>query len=291
MSQIPFGQYADKILQFANETFAPMYHKIHKQYWHDQKFFAKMTQNYTSTDWQNAQFETYIPTEDIPGYGLSYYRIAIKLLPAVNNQTFREETEKLRAPLHMPPGQLDSELQIIISPRLNKWGFIRAYRHRKDKKGYLSTIYITNKQNKKTFKTDVTPPEVLWVRILRGISEFLNKRITALLDKLNLNHIQRDSKDNNTCYYILSNSNTLSRFSHSIRTTILSLSHCLDYFLHKIWGIKTEIGIQNKALSCTVEQMREEISYLQKAIKQSIIIQNNIELNKGLEYLEALRRR
>jgi len=253
LKNLSFGNYTDKILQLANETFATMYQKIHKQYWHDGSFLQKMSQNYTTTDWQNATFETYIPTADIIGHGLSYYRIAIKLIPEVNNKTFHEEAEKLRFQNHSPPGNLDSELQIVISPRLNQWGFIRAFNHTPQKtKGYQTRIYITNRREKASptrqgGKQIVTPPEVLWVKITRAICEFLNKRITAFLKAMKLQPYQLNYKDNNTLYYTCIQSNIFSRYCHSLRMSILSMSHCLDWLLHKIWLIQEDIGLQTMA--------------------------------------------
>jgi hypothetical protein len=252
MQNIPFGEYVDKILELANSTFAVMYHKFYKKYWHDGSFFSKMTQNYTTTDWQNAVFETYIPTRDTT-HGLSYYRIAIKLVPTTNNEEFHDQAYKLRTPLHMPPGQIDSELIIVISQRINKWGFIRCFNHTPQRtKGYQTNIYITNRREKAS-KTSmggqliVTPPEVLWVKITRAICEFINVRINGLLKAMKLKRWQLDAKDNNSLYYILLNSAVISPFSHSLRTTLLSLSQTLDVLLHKIWEINEDIGAQNLA--------------------------------------------
>ena len=286
LKNVSFGTYTDKILNLANQTFTGLYHKVYKQYWHDNKFFAKMNQCYCTTDNENAVYETYIPTRN-QTHGLNFYRIAIKLLPEVDNQTFREETEKLRTPLRMPPGQLDSELQIIISPKLKKWGFIRAYKHNPNK-GYLSTIYITKERNPKTGKSDTIPPEVLWVRIVRAIATFLDKRITAYLTSLHLVKHDYDHIDNNRHYYIESISAVLTRFSLEIRNALLCMSQVLDVLLHKIWSVQAEIGVQNKAFSCSVSQMREEILYLQQAIKAKFKLENNLEVDKGLNFLNAL---
>jgi hypothetical protein len=252
LQSITFGRYADKILELANETFAPLYRKVFQRYWHDGSFYAKMNQNYTTTDWQNCTFETYIPTTD-QTHGLNYYRIAIQLLPEVNSQIFHEAAQKLRVPTRLPPGQLDSELQIIISPRLNKWGFIRSFNHTPNKtKGYQTNIYITNRREKAS-KTSmggnliVTPPEVLWVKITRAIAKFLDIRITAFLKAMKIQPFQIDYKDNNTLYYTYIVSAVLSPFSHSLRTTINSLSHTLDVLLHKIWKLKDNIGSQTLA--------------------------------------------
>jgi hypothetical protein len=272
--QIPFGTYTDKILEYANQTFATMYHKVFKQYWHDNKFFAKMNQNYTTTDWQNGTFETYIPTRD-QTHGLSYYRIAIKLVPEIDKQTLHEEAQKLQQPMHSPTGQLDSELQIIISPKLKKWGFLHAFRH-VQKKGYLTNVYITRSHNQ------TLPPEVLWVRILRFISEFLNKRILAFLDALKLQPYQWDHKDMNMLYYICNNSAILSRFSHAIRTSIVSMSHTLDVILHRIWSLKDEIGSQTLAkqaikplLDLKPDKLKDVFIYIRQELKDNLQRKSN----------------
>lgn len=281
-NNMPWGNYTDKILELANSTFATMYHKIFKQYWHDGKFTAKMSQNYTTTDWQNGIFETYIPTQDAT-HGLSYYRIAIKIVESINSQTFKEEAQKLRTPLHFPPGQLDSELQIVISKRLDKWGFIRAFNHTRNKiKGYQTNIYITNRREKASKTSQggqriVTPPEVLWVKIIRSICEFLNKRITKLLEALHLKNWQVGAKDNNMLYYIICNSAILSRFSHSLRLTIQTLSHSLDYLLHKIWSIQEDIGNQTLAKRAvkplkdlTPVKLKEVFVYIRQELQKNL---------------------
>lgn len=244
--ELEFGAYADKILGYANQTFTRMYRKIYKQYWHDGKFFSKMNQCYCTTNQEEAAYETYMPTSDVVGHGLSYYRIALKLVPEVDNQSFREEVEKLRTPLKQVPGVIDSELLIVISPKLSRWGFIRAFRHIK-KPGFLSSIFITKTRDKKTGKSYLIPPQVMWTKIVRFIAEFLNKRILAWLDSLKLQPYQWDYNQSNMLYYICNNSAILNRFSHSIRTSIVSLSHSLDHLLGKIRDIKREIGYENTA--------------------------------------------
>ena len=244
--ELSFGAYTDKILGYANQTFTSMYRGVYKRYWDDGSFFQKMNQCYCTTDAENATYETYIPTADVVGHGLSYYRIVLKLIPEVDNQRFREEVEKLRTPLRQVPGVIDSELIIVLSPKLSKWGFIRAFRHIK-KPGYLSSIFITKAFDKKTRKSYLIPPQVMWTKLVRFIAEFLNKRILAWLDSLKLQPFQWDYNASNMLYYICSNSEILTRFSHSIRTSIVSLSHSLDWLLKKISDIKKEIGAENAA--------------------------------------------
>jgi hypothetical protein len=273
--ELAFGAYVDKILGYANQTFTGMYRKIYKQYWHDNKFFSKMNQCYCTTDQENATYETYMPTADVVGGGLSYYRIVLKLVPEVDNQKFRQEVEKLRTPLRQVPGTIDSELIIVLSPKLSKWGFIRAFRHVK-KPGYLSSIFITKTRDKKTGKSFLIPPQVMWTKLVRFIAEFLNKRILAWLDALKLQPYQWDHKASNMLYYICNNSAILTRFSHSIRTSIVSLSHSLDHLLQKIKEIKREIGLENAAKQAIKP-------FLGLEVEQWGAVWNHIRTNLDLE--------
>lgn len=299
---IPWGTYTDKILGYANSTFATLYHKVYKQYWHNNKETAHMPQNYTSTDWQNSFFETYIPTRDST-HGLSYYRIAIKMVESVNNEEFHQHVEEARKPTQTPPGVLDSELIIVVAQRLNKWGFIRSYNYTPQKtRGYQANIYITNRREKAS-KTSmggqqlIIPPEVLWVKITRAVCTFINLRITALLKALNLERWQLGAKDNNTLYYIICNSAIFSRFSHFLRLTVQSLSHTLDVLLHKIWCIEEDIGNQNLAkraikplLGLTPAKLSEVWRYIRQELEVDLSVNKNRFNPQELAILQAVSR-
>jgi hypothetical protein len=249
LKNIPFGTLTDQLLKRANETFAPMYRHIYKKHWHNNTFTAQMPRSYNYTDWQNGEFETYLPSNNHTGQPLSYSRIAIKIVPEVNTQLLHQHSKKMQQLINPPIGnKIDSELIVIVSPKLASWGFIRAYKHIQAP-GFLTAVLITKD------KSGPLPIDAVWTRILRFVGNFLNKRITGFLKALGIQRYQLDGKDNNSLYYILCNSAVISRFGDSIRTSLLSLSESLDWIFRRILVAKEELVAESTA-NKVIEQLK-----------------------------------
>lgn len=228
----PLGSYADKILQFCNETFSTMYHNIFKRYWHDGTFYAKMSQSYASTDRENGLYEFYVPTRDDPSGCMAYYRIAVKVVPELDSQTARQESLLVQKPMRTPMGYIDSELIALVTPKLKSRGFIRGFRH-KPKKGYLTASIITK------------VPEIAFKRLLTLIQNFLERRIKALLETLDIPQWKLNYKEASLLYYVEEATYIIERFSHAIASTIRCFSHSLSWVKGKIKSVLHEIGVQN----------------------------------------------
>ena len=166
-----FGSFTDQILQYANETFSVLHRKFLKQTWGDNNFSAKLRNNQCATDWQNGRYEVYIPTRDRADWNLSYYRIAIQVLPEVSNRTKRQEAYKLMKRQIEPVGDVESELLILVAPRQASWGLVRGFKHQTTR-GYFTGIFVNRS------------PEIIWKRILDHIANFMVKRIEGFMLKL-----------------------------------------------------------------------------------------------------------
>jgi len=250
------GTYTDKILGYANQTFATLHHKFLKEIWGDNKTTAKLHHNQCQTNWQNGTFEVYIPTRDNVNYNLSYYRIAIQVLPFNSNQTKKAEAYKLMKPLKQPLGEIESELLILIAPRQDRWGLVRGFKHR-NKPGHFTAVF-TNRS-----------PEIVWKRILDHVHNFIAKRLDGLMRALGFETWVWKwlLKKNDNCSNI---SRIIERFSFSIRQSVETFVRLIRHFTDKMRVVLGEIGVQNVALSKTTREIREEIQILQKALKMKI---------------------
>ena len=226
------GAYTDKILGYANETFSVLHRKFLKQIWGDNNYTAKLRNNQTTTDWQNGTYEVYIPTRDRADYNLSYYRIAIQILPEISEKTKHAEAYKLMKHLKEPAGDVESELLILIAPHQDRWGLVRAFKHI-NKRGYMTGIFV-NKS-----------PEIIWKRILDHIANFIMKRIEGFMHKLGFETwVWRwlINKDSNLLYY-----NVLERFSFVIRQSILTFFKLYSHLRDFMKLILRDIGLQSSA--------------------------------------------
>jgi len=223
--------FSEKVLQLCNDTFSSMYRYVFKPYWHDGKFMARMARNYCLTDWAQARYEVYVPIrEHLDGSNLSYYRVVVKILPEIDRETARAESCRLQRPVLRPMGIIDSELQVLIAPRLKSRGFVRGFRH-VQKPGYLTAVIVTKF------------PEFAMKRLLVLICEFLRKRIRKLFEKLEIQPWQHDyiKEERLHLYYKY----IIERFTHNVATTIKCLCHTLDWLLGKLKAVLREIGVQN----------------------------------------------
>jgi hypothetical protein len=229
-----------------------------------------MSRNYVSTDWQNGQYEVYIPTRESLESNMQFFRIAIKVTSEVDNATARTLAQTLQKPQITPIGIIDSELQVIIAPKLKSRGFIRGFKHTK-KPGYLTAVVVSK------------IPEIAFKRILVLVAKFLEKRLDKLLERLDFQPWQLDYRENKTLYYTIMRS-IIERYSHSIALTIKSFSHVLSWVKGKLRSILHEIGLQNMAKLALrpLEQLsrndRIEVLERIKAVLMAQTITENIQV-------------
>jgi hypothetical protein len=232
--KIPFNQYKETILGYANQTFSTLHAKFLKEIWNDNKHTAKLHKNQCSTNWTTGTYEVYIPTRDSLEYNLRHYRIAIQILPEISNNSKHEEAYKLCQKQLEPLGDIDSELNIIIAPRQDKYGLVRGFKHR-NKPGFFTGIFVN------------ANPEIVWKRVLDMIANFIGKRLDGLMKKLGFEEwiwkwLQK--KDSRLLYYIVE------RFSYVIRQSIFTFFKLHQHLINAMKPVLEEIGDQNIAKRC-----------------------------------------
>lgn len=273
-----FGSYTDQILQYANETFSVLHHKFLKQIWGDNKTTAKLHHNQCHTNWQNGTYEVYIPTRDNVENNLSYYRIAIKVLPYVSNSDKREQANKLASQTTKPLGVIESELLILIAPHQDRWGLVQGFKH-VNKPGYFTGIFV-NKSSK-----------IVWKRVLDRILNFVQKRLEGLMASLGFETWVWKwilTKRNSYC----SNIRILERFSFVIQQSFETLLLLFQHFKDKLQVVLSEIGAENVALMVLqpLQGIRmDELSRVFTVVRERLGVQIVAKEDKGMRYLEALK--
>jgi len=215
---------------------------------------ARMTQNYCITKWSEGIYEMHIPTfARIDGGNLGFFRVIIKVLPEIDSQAAHEQAIECFKRHVSPAGVVDSELICLVAPRKSarawrrKEGLIRGFKQAR-KPGYLTGVFIG-------------PPEICMFRVGKVIANFLQKRIKALLEKLNLEPWQYDYKGHEHLYYT-NVCNVIDSFSHLIATSLRCLSHSLNWIIMKVRGLKREIGRLNM-LKMAIHKVSELKTILQ----------------------------
>jgi len=171
--------FAEDIILYCNGAFSPMYRRVFEQKW-DNAEFSRMRRPYFHSDSPAGFYEVYIPTfEDPEGFNMNYYRIAVQVLPELDEETAQIEATKLRRLRVRPAGRLDSELLTLIAPRRTKEArdanqFLRGKNTYPSVRGYFTARIISSS------------PKECFNRLLKIVSRFLENRLKALLENLNI---------------------------------------------------------------------------------------------------------
>ncbi len=237
-----FGLYVDKILGELNTTFSVMHHKIFRGSWNN-SMTAKLRRNQVTTDWQQGEYEFYMPTRaEEERDCLQFYRIIVKVLPKLDRQTIDKSLLEMQKPRLSPVGSIDSELIVFVAPYRSEtarqerqsWrygGKLRGFRHVK-KNGYLTAIIIN------------PSPLICLKRLYTIIIKFLKSRIAGLLKKLDFQPWQYDYRKKEYLYYSVL-IRIIEGFSYLIAQSLKVLSHSLNWLLKRYRQTLRAIGREN----------------------------------------------
>lgn len=234
-----FGLFSERLLELCNRAFSPMYRRVFHQYWNN-TVFSRVKHNYVHTDWENGIFEAYLPTNQHPDHNMSYYRIMVKVLPALDKDIIKDVLPDLTRPRITPAGRIDSETIVFVAPRRTDKGirerqYLRAFNHTPPtwlncKTPGFKTVIILNKV-----------PEIAMKRLLMIVANFLKRRLQALLKSLKLEPWMIDYIREERLYYM----DILEHFSLSVRNFVKSMSHAFRWVLTKMVEVMCEIGRQS----------------------------------------------
>ena len=272
-----FGTYTDKILQYANETFATMHHKFLKEIWGNSTI-NKLHKNQSYTNWDKGIYEVYIPSRDSQENNLQYSRIIIKVQPENSNSTKKQTSCDLMKQEKQPLGTIESELIIQIAPKQDKWGLVKSFKHR-NPRGYFTAIF-TNKS-----------PEIVWKRVMDVMINFTNKRLDGFMEKLGFEKWiwkWAQNKEHDYLYYII-----LEKFSYSLRQSVLTLTRLYNHFRGKMRSVLKEIGVQN-VLKQVIGPLKgldlDSLGKVMGRIRKELLIQVELDRKKdsGLRLIRLL---
>ena len=278
-SPIPFGTYVDTFFELISEIFSRAYTKVYSGYWND-GLEQRMRRDYTSTDWNNCIYETYVPVAAVEDQNMSFFRIVMKVVPEISQKEAKELSVDLMRPLEKPVGVIDSELIVLVAPR--RKGYTHGFKH-VPMRGHLTAIII-NRNAIEVVK-----------KLSRIIYKFIEKRMDALLEKFG---IQRDCKAHEvyykkkgSFYYIKYINNRRVNFPlhlHIIKT-IRCLSHFLDWMVQRLRRLEAKNEAVEKIVSAafSVGNVEERLTCLEEAKRRIIKMYNERETRRTLRLLEA----
>lgn len=250
-----FATYSDRVLELLNHVFSTAYQRVERRYWNNTDF-ARVKKNYCVTDWEHGIYEVYLPTFFSAEKNMNYYRIAIKTIPELDPQVLESREIELSLQNIKPAGQVDSQLLVVAAP-YRKRGFIGFLFGRRRPGPYGSNEY-------KFLAPVITPiPEEAVKRILKIVSNFIRKRIRAMLNSFHLEDWFYQQEER---LYYTSSISVLDHVSDVLTNALRCLSHLLSWFLGKLSHVEGEVvrQVNIKSALGMVQRLRkvlEEVKF------------------------------
>jgi hypothetical protein len=226
MTTTSIDRFSERIISLSNHLFSTAYNRVYRRYW-DNGDYARMKRPYCTTEWETGFYETYIPTLADPERNMKYYRVAVKAVEALDDSTLEDAKRDAIVRRNIPAGIIDSELLAVVAhhraqPKFYHGRRLGGYR-------YLAIIICRS-------------PEEAMRRLLRIVTNFIRKRIRALLDAFHLDDWFCQTEE--TLYYRDQSISKIERISCSLANSLACLSKALSWFLGKIDHLIGEMARQ-----------------------------------------------
>jgi hypothetical protein len=238
--------FKERVLEMLQRIFAPLYRRVHEKFWNNGTF-AYVRRPYYFCNFQDGVYEIYIPTMLDGENRMGYYRIAVKVVEELDEDSIRREQPYMMWAWTTPMGKVESELIVYIARRTNekqrRKGIIKGFKH-SAKPGYFTAIFV-NKN-----------PEITVKRLEDFVSNFIEKRIRSFLEKLKLpqwmfeEHLRRGHKSS---LLIL-----IEKYSLTIRNNLHSMLETLLWIRDKARLLEGEIKRQ-EAITSKLKPLMDEV--------------------------------
>jgi len=293
IKSIPFGNFSDKIIEYAATTFSPIYARVVKKHW-DNSRFARVRKNYYFSSFEDGIVEVYIPTFQHESLNMNYHRIIIKTLPYLDKEIMLEESQILQKRKYVshgrgPAGTIDSTTIVLMARQISPSALIQ---YREDKK----LIYYGQKPKREWFLRGkkrqgnlmIMPiitkvPEIAIKRLLTVLMKFYKDRLKALVKSLYLMrfHYEERSTMSSALYYITSC--IREKISLSLGNAVSCLSRVYDWFREKKLQIIGHLARQTQIMN-----LFKQISKVKPLIREIQRQNNPYKLDVDPELLTQL---
>lgn len=313
--QAAFNDFSDTIIGYANTTFSPLYARVFKRYW-DNEFYARMKHSFFYSNFDFGLFEFYVPTFASPELNMKYSRIAIKVVPELDDEIYANAIEELRTrrvsdPRTFnrggPPGQVTSESLFVVGRKLSA-KFLKLYLADKErsKKGlkkkmdwYLRAKKLTPPEavpNVRAMPIIAREPERVMKRLLEIVMGFFDESTRKMCESFHLN-VQRIRKPYRTQFKV---STTYYRTFYStcslhleeiglssLANGVLCLAETLDWLCQKRAEIIAEMARQSNVMRAIAKI--DPIKPLIRELEQLSSSENPFNMEERTPILEAFQ--
>jgi hypothetical protein len=143
-------------------------------------------------NFNDAVAEYYVPTALNGENFMQFHRIAVAVLPEIDERIYDGEINRLITPFTSPMGILDSDTIFVVAPKVTREHALRV-------KQLKHKAMLKIKRKGKAFIIPIVSPipEIAFKKLVSHIKNFWEKRVKAFLDRLKIQPWMYDHKIEN----------------------------------------------------------------------------------------------
>jgi len=261
----PFGLFADRLMEIAQDWFATLYKRVSQQYWNN-GVYGCVKRPYYMCNFDDAIAEYYVPTALNCESFMQFHRIVISILPEIDEAIYESELKRLLIPFTSPMGLIDSTTIFVISPKVTN-------KHKLKVKLLKHKAMLKIKRNGRTFIIPIVShiPEIAFKKIVKHIVNFWHKRIQAFLNALKIQPWQYGYKVENVLSITINYFNrVIEKYNPQIIHVLRSMVAHFTYFKNCLTETLKSIGKINE-MKAKLSRFAEIVHVLEPAKRLEIM--------------------
>jgi hypothetical protein len=258
-----FEGFAERFMELLQDRFATLYRRVSEPVWNNGVYSCVRRAYYTCFfDLKFAEY--YVPTV-LNGNTMQYHRVAVHIVPELDDEKYEQAIEYIRKPVNPPAGKIDSNTVFIVAPKVTRRHAFKVWKEKLN-----GMLKIKRKGNCMAIPIVSNIPEIAFKKLITHVVNFWDKRVRKFLEKLKIEGWMYDYDLRN----IISNTlkvleNYNSQIVHSLRSMVAHLLYLMEGLKEALkligWFNKLKIKIVNtskyltEALNVLDPKKREEV--------------------------------
>jgi hypothetical protein len=260
------GLFAERFMELCQDWFAPLYKRVSEPLWNN-GIYANVRRAYYTCNFDVGVAEYHVPTVLNGENFMQYYRIAISIVPELDEDTYWSEALRLVKVISPPMGWNDSGTIFIVAPKVTRKHAFKVWKEKH--KGMLKIKRVAGW----LVIPIVSPsPEVALKKLLTHVKHFWQTRVKGFLRKLNVEPWQYDYDVKNLLYYL---PKVIEDYNNQIIYCLRSMVAHLLYFMDRLKEVLNAIarlGEMKRKVMDTARRLAEALNVLEPRKREEVLV-------------------
>jgi hypothetical protein len=259
------GLFAERFMELCQDYFATLYRRVSERIWNN-GVYSYVKAAYYTCKFDVGVAEYHVPTVLNGENFMQYYRIAISVVPELDEETYWSEALRLVKVISPPMGWNDSGTIFIVAPKVTRKHAFQVWKEKH--KGMLKIKRVAGW----LVIPIVSPsPEVALKKLLTHVAHFWRARVKGFLRKLNVEPWQYDYDEKNILYYL---PKVIENYSSQIIYCLRSMVAHLLYFMDRLKEVLNAIarlGDMKRKVMDAARRLAEALNVLEPRKREEVL--------------------